>query len=388
MTRIYLVRHAEAEGNLYRRVHGWYDSLITDNGYRQIAALTHRFESISVDAVYSSDLFRTRTTAGAIHCPKGLPLITRRSLREVNMGIWEDRAWGELAQVDAEQLAFFNATDPRWQVEGGETYQELRMRIAAALWQIAKNHPSQTVAVVSHGTAIRCALSELQGLSMEEMAKLPHSDNTAVSLLEFEEQSVKVVFSNDATHLPEEISTFARQKWWKQDAGSLADANLWFRPLDMERDGDIYRAARREAWQNIHGSMEFYDEDGFYQDAKAQWRQNPWAVSCAMLGNDAVGLIQMDMRREAEKGVGYIPFVYMRPQHRKRGLGVQLIGQAVSLYRGLGRNCLRLRCAPDNAVAQRFYARFGFRRTGSAEGSRVPLDILEKYIGYGEDAPA
>ena len=31
MTTIYLVRHAEAEGNLYRRIHGWYDALITDN---------------------------------------------------------------------------------------------------------------------------------------------------------------------------------------------------------------------------------------------------------------------------------------------------------------------------------------------------------------------
>ena len=29
MTTIYLIRHAEAEGNLYRRIHGWYDSLIT-----------------------------------------------------------------------------------------------------------------------------------------------------------------------------------------------------------------------------------------------------------------------------------------------------------------------------------------------------------------------
>ena len=33
MTTIYLIRHAEAEGNLYRRIHGWYDSLITENGY-------------------------------------------------------------------------------------------------------------------------------------------------------------------------------------------------------------------------------------------------------------------------------------------------------------------------------------------------------------------
>ena len=39
MTRIYLIRHAEAEGNLYRRAQGWYNGLITENGCRQIAAL-------------------------------------------------------------------------------------------------------------------------------------------------------------------------------------------------------------------------------------------------------------------------------------------------------------------------------------------------------------
>ena len=384
MTQIYLVRHAEAEGNLYRRVHGWYDSLITDNGYRQIAALAHRFESVQIDAVYSSDLFRTRTTAGAIYRQKGLELHTRRSLREVNMGVWEDKPWGVLARIDPEQLGWFNATDPRWGVEGGETHRQLRQRLGTALRKLAKDHPGQTIAVVSHGMAIRAALSELQGFTMEQMAAFPHSDNTAVSLVELEGDRVNVVFANDSSHLPEEISTFARQRWWKQDAGDLADANLWYRPLDMEMDADIYCNARREAWLSIHGSMDLYDEEAFYQDAKAQWRCEPRAVTCAMLGDRVVGLIQLDTRRDGEKGIGYIPFVYMMPEFRKKGHGVQLIGEAISVYRPLGRRYLRLRCAPDNAVAQRFYARFGFRRVGAAEGSRVPLDLLEKYIGYGE----
>ena len=76
MTTVYLVRHAEAEGNLYRRVHGWYNSLITDNGYRQIAALRGRFADIHIDAVYSSDLFRTMTTAKAVYLSHGLELHT------------------------------------------------------------------------------------------------------------------------------------------------------------------------------------------------------------------------------------------------------------------------------------------------------------------------
>ena len=106
MTRIYLIRHAEAEGNLYRVAHGHYDSLITDRGYEQIKALEKRFADIRIDAVYSSDLFRTRTTAKAIYVPKGLPLHTDADLREVNLGVWEDRPWQELTMESTEQMYF------------------------------------------------------------------------------------------------------------------------------------------------------------------------------------------------------------------------------------------------------------------------------------------
>ena len=81
MTTIYLIRHAEAEGNLYRRAHGWYNSTITDRGYRQIAALTKRFTDTKFDAVYSSDRFRTMITALSIYKTHGLPLRTVRALR-------------------------------------------------------------------------------------------------------------------------------------------------------------------------------------------------------------------------------------------------------------------------------------------------------------------
>ena len=74
MTTLYLIRHAEAEGNLYRRIHGQFDTNVTPNGRRQIAALARRFAAVPVDAVYASDLTRTQTTAQAIAAPQGLPL--------------------------------------------------------------------------------------------------------------------------------------------------------------------------------------------------------------------------------------------------------------------------------------------------------------------------
>ena len=86
MTRIYLVRHAEAEGNLYRIAQGQYNSILTDRGWRQVEALRRRFADIRIDAVYASDLYRTQITARAIWLPKALPLHLEPSFREILPG--------------------------------------------------------------------------------------------------------------------------------------------------------------------------------------------------------------------------------------------------------------------------------------------------------------
>ena len=125
MTTIYLIRHAEAEGNLYRRIHGWYDALVTENGWKQIKALEARFSGVPVDAVWSSDLYRTRATARAVYVPKGLELHTDPGLREVHMGRWEDRTWGEVRRTEGERLLQFNHSDPAWVAPGGESLGEV-----------------------------------------------------------------------------------------------------------------------------------------------------------------------------------------------------------------------------------------------------------------------
>ena len=382
MTTIYLIRHAEAEGNIYRRYHGWYNSLITLNGYRQIQALEKRFEGVRIDAVYSSDLFRTMTTAGALYKSRGLELHTDPGLREIGGGVWEDKTWGWLHRENEGALDAFNRADPAWQVEGSETFGGVQMRVTHAIRRIAAAHPDQTVAVFSHGTAIRQALARIKGIPPEEWHGLRHSDNTAVSCLKWDGAAFQLAFEGDNSHLDPAISTLARQSWWRRDGKRAEDVNLWFRPLDLERESQTYYEARREAWITVHGEDTPFDGESFLQDARLHCGRTPWGVTCAMAGDRMAGLIQLDPERYAKDGAGYIPFCYIVPQLRAQGLGVQLIGQAVSFYRPLGRQYLRLRCASYNTPAQHFYQRYGFYKIGEEQGSRVPLDILEKYIGY------
>ena len=63
MTTIYLIRHAEAEGNLYRIAQGQDNSNLTDRGWRQVQALEERFKDVHIDAVNS---YQTAKSNGRI----------------------------------------------------------------------------------------------------------------------------------------------------------------------------------------------------------------------------------------------------------------------------------------------------------------------------------
>ncbi|NCC67591.1 MAG: histidine phosphatase family protein, partial [Clostridia bacterium] len=175
MTKIYLIRHAEADGNYYRRIHGQYDSKLTSRGYRQIDALAERFRNEKIDALYSSDLFRTMTTATAItRFHPELEIIQDKNLREINMGCLEDLPWGNAFFYYPEQMMSFSSDPENFFVDGAESFAHLKQRITGEVMSIAEKHDNQTVAIVSHGMAIRSLISGIFGIPSEEISRILH----------------------------------------------------------------------------------------------------------------------------------------------------------------------------------------------------------------------
>ena len=384
MTRIYLIRHAEAEGNLYRRIHGQYNSLITNNGYRQIKALEERFRDIHIDAVYSSDLFRTMTTAQAITVPKGLPLITRPDLREINMGDWEDHTFAYISRRDKELMKQFSTTSPLFRAPRGESFLELSQRGVSAIRSIAAMHDGQTVAVFAHGTLIRNTVAAIMGQSLEEAAKSGHSDNTAVTLLEVENGKTTVVFANDNSHLTPEISTLARQHWWNKNSDKV-DINLWFQYADLTKEEDraFFMACREESWRSLYGKLDdHFDGRALLAEAEAAQQRYRKSVAIAMDGRKRAGLLQIDPALGTEDRQGHVSFLYVLPDSRGDGLGVQVLGKAVSTFRNLDREVLLWSCDEGNKPALDFSQKYGFQVTGTVAGTQGGLYRMEKPIGY------
>lgn len=366
MTTLYLIRHAEAEGNLYRIAQGQCDSIITDRGYRQIAALAERFREEKIDAVYSSDLTRTRITAGAIANTKGLPIQTRRDLREVCVGAWEERTWGEIGEEETEQLALFTSRPDLWRVEGAESMAAVRDRMLSALRDIGEKNEGKTVAVFSHGCAIRMALGTIEGYGLDEMGKTSHSDNTAVSKIAYENGGFRLIYRDDNSHV-QSLSTFAGQGWWKRPNG--VEPGLYFRPVELPEQAELLTDCVRAGWAAAGETREF-SADILLQEAARR------PTLGAYMEGEPAGVLQLNPEKEAAEKAGWISLYCMAERCRSRGLGVQLLGQAVLRYRALGREKLRLSLRQGNDSALRFFSQYGFFPADAA-AERL---ILEKDI--------
>lgn len=376
MTTIYLIRHAEAEGNLFKRIQGQYDSPVTALGQQQIACLKARFSQISVDAVYSSDLRRACQTAQAIYLPKHLPLHTDQDLREVSFGAWEDIPFGAAMNCDPEHMKRFQLGDLNWHVDGGETLLQAQERIEACIQKIITANPNRTIAIISHGTVIRLLLTKL---SFSEQY-LPEEINTSISCLQADTHGVHVQWFNRADHLTSDVMrTTFRPKQLIQADGVPTEL-LWFRPWDSNSEEQLYLTWRSEAWMSSHGTMLHYHGDSFLEAVHRHSAYDSSAVQIVLSNRIPIGLIEMDFEAYAKEQIGFIPFYYVDSTHRKHGLGIQLLGQAISTFRKMGRTRLRLRCAPENETAYRFYCRHGFRKIGMAQNTEVPLYLMEREI--------
>lgn len=380
MTRIYIIRHAEAEGNYYRRIHGQYDSKITVRGYKQIDALAARFKDIHLDALYSSDLFRTRATAEAILRHHSLPLITSPRLREISMGVWEDEPWGNVEYAEPMQMLAFSQDPELWSVPEGEPYVNVQRRIMDMLTELGEKHDGQTIAVVAHGMIIRSFLAYVAGIPSSRTSEIPHGDNTCVAMAEYENGRFEVRYYNDNSHLSDEISTFANQVWWKNHK-QLDEANLRFEPMDIGADARLFVDSYAEAWKEAHGSLEDFVSLPYIREAEEVSALYPRsALMKVFSGLRFAGIVELDPSRFAGDGLGWISFCFIQQNMRRSGFGVQLIGHAVSVYRKIGRTALALHVAETNENAIGFYEHIGFKRSGTVKGVSGRLLVMKMDI--------
>lgn len=183
MTRICLVRHGSVIGAETRRFIGHLDVPLSPLGIAQVDALSRRLRDSAFDAIYCSDLTRTRHSAEILAAPHRLTPIEEPALREFAMGAWDGLTAEQIRALDPRAFDAWMADVGRFQFPGGESLPDLVARAVPAFEALAARHAGGTVAVVAHGGSNRAILCHALGLGPERLLALGQ-DYAALSVLE------------------------------------------------------------------------------------------------------------------------------------------------------------------------------------------------------------
>jgi broad specificity phosphatase PhoE len=168
-TRFFLVRHALVEPTARAVLYGAMDVALCDIALRQEAAL-YRWLAARLPAParwFVTPLSRTRATAAAIFAA-GYPaqeLAAEPDFAEQHLGEWQGIPHEALPALLRHPPHPFWPHGGEEQPPGGESFAELRARVAGAIERMATLLEGQDVVVVAHGGSIRAALAHALGLT-------------------------------------------------------------------------------------------------------------------------------------------------------------------------------------------------------------------------------
>ncbi len=201
-TRVLLLRHGQSPLSVDRRYSGRGNPALTEVGLAQAeaaaASVATRYPGAS--AVVSSPLDRARSTAGPVAARLGVEVEVDEGFTETDFGGWEGLTFREAAERDPElHRAWLGDTSVA--PPGGESFDDVGVRVSAALRGLVERHVGSTVVLVSHVTPIKTILRIALDAGPALLFRL-HLDLACLSVVDFwDDGGASVRLVNDTSYL-------------------------------------------------------------------------------------------------------------------------------------------------------------------------------------------
>lgn len=164
--KIILVRHGETDHNKTKRLMNWANDIgsLTDKGREEANQVGARLKNYDIDAVYVSDLRRTRETAAEIAKHIKIEQKLAHGIKERNLGIFGDLTFDEIKEKWPEKFEkFIDHYDKDWNGFEGESFNDVCKRFDSFLQELEVKHKDQNVLLVTHSGILYTVLRDYFG---------------------------------------------------------------------------------------------------------------------------------------------------------------------------------------------------------------------------------
>lgn len=208
MPTLWITRHGESEHNLHTHLFmgRWPSAQLTETGKAQATALGKRLaqEQDRPLAIVHSSLPRTTQTAQRIAEAMGTPvtLFSEDAFWELSKGSWEGVMRRDSIPPEFKRL---RDGDPfLFQYPGGESYQQVWLRVGPALDHWMARLQDQHVLFVLHGDVIRAVFYHLLRFPPQRIEDFI-TDPCALNEFKMNKGRAQVMRLNDTAHLTQNI---------------------------------------------------------------------------------------------------------------------------------------------------------------------------------------
>ena len=177
----YIVRHGKTLFNKFKRMQGYCDSPLTQDGVDTARDLAFGLKDIDFSAAYSSTSERATDTAEIILENRKVELVTNKNLKEIFFGDIEGEREEVVRQDYPGLIERFHSGEKDLRFPNGENLQELVERISGAFDKMINENKKDggNILVVSHGCSIINFVLSVDN-SIEIKDQIPNSSVTKI----------------------------------------------------------------------------------------------------------------------------------------------------------------------------------------------------------------
>lgn len=199
--RIYITRHGETQWNAEGRMQGWLNSNLSEKGVANAQKLGEHLKHIDFDYVCCSPLGRAKETASHVMGDKTTQIVYNEAFKEMGFGIWEGMMHDDVKEQYPEQQHNFWNAPHLFEAISGESYELFIDRIRNGFENLIADKECKNILLVTHAAVIKAIFAIIEKRSLADFWAPPFTYDTCLSILEIENEEIRVLMEPDISHL-------------------------------------------------------------------------------------------------------------------------------------------------------------------------------------------